>query len=70
MLNAMTKDIFTTTEKQILKLVVQGNTSKEIAEILSKSIHTINSHRKNIFQKTESKSIADLISKSIDNNWV
>ena len=70
MLNAMTKDIFTTTEKQILKLVVQGNTLKEIAEILSKSIHTINSHRKNIFQKTESKSIADLISKSIDNNWV
>ena len=61
---------FTLKEKEILKLVVQGNTSKEIAEKLHKSIHTINTHRKNIFQKTESKTIADLISKSIDNNWI
>lgn len=63
-------DKFTLKEKEILKLVVQGNTSKEIAEKLHKSIHTINTHRKNIFQKTESKTIADLISKSIDNNWI
>lgn len=61
---------FTNKEKQILKLVVEGNTSKEISEILNKSIHTINSHRKNIFQKTESKTVAELIAKTIENNWI
>ncbi len=64
------KDIFTPTEKEILNLVVQGLTSKNIAEILNKSVHTINSHRKNIFQKTEAKTVAELVSKSIENNWV
>ena len=61
---------FTTKEKEILKLVAQGNTTKEIAEILNKSVHTINSHRKNIFQKTESKTVADLVAKTIENNWI
>ncbi len=62
--------LFTTREKEILRLVVQGKTTKEIAGLLYRSVHTINTHRKNIFQKTESKTIADLTAKCLRNNWV
>lgn len=38
-------------EKEILQLIKLGRRSKEIAEKLSLSIHTVNRHRQNIFQK-------------------
>ncbi len=38
-------------EKEILKLMKFGYRSKEIAEKLSLSVHTVNRHRQNIFQK-------------------
>lgn len=61
---------FTAKEKQVLKFVVEGKTTKEIAELLNKSIHTINSHRKSIFQKSNAMTVADLVSKTIENNWI
>lgn len=41
----------TSTEKEILKLIASGKSAKEIAEIRHSSIHTITTHRKNIFRK-------------------
>lgn len=41
----------TSTELAVLKAIVQGRTTKEIAAERNCSIHTINSHRKNIFRK-------------------
>ena len=38
-------------EKQILLLIKQGLLSKEIAQKLHISIHTVNTHRQNILQK-------------------
>jgi DNA-binding CsgD family transcriptional regulator len=63
-------ELFTMKEKEILRLVVQGKTTKEIAAILFRSVHTINTHRKNIFQKTRSTTTADLAAKCLQNNWV
>ena len=48
-------------EFEIVKLVGAGLGSKEIAEKLSLSIHTVNTHRSNILVKTQKDSIADLI---------
>lgn len=45
------KDDLTQTERDVLKLIAQGKTTKEIAYERNSSIHTINSHRKNIFRK-------------------
>jgi DNA-binding NarL/FixJ family response regulator len=42
---------FTRREKQVLKLLVAGIPSKEIADILCMSFHTVNTHRKNINSK-------------------
>ena len=47
-------------EREVLVLVAQGLSSKEIADRLSISIHTVNSHRKNITRKTDIKSVAGL----------
>ena len=41
----------TATELTVLKAIAQGRTTKEIAAERCSSIHTINTHRKNIFRK-------------------
>ena len=43
--------ILTETETEIVKAIAQGKTTKEIAEERFSSIHTITTHRKNIFRK-------------------
>ena len=43
--------VLTSTEMAILRAVAQGKTTKEIAAERFSSIHTINTHRKNIFHK-------------------
>lgn len=47
-------------ETDVLVLVAKGLSSKEIADALHISIHTVNSHRKNITAKTGIKSVAGL----------
>jgi len=47
------KDILTVTEKEILKDMALGRTTKEIASKRFLSVHTIMTHRKNIFRKIE-----------------
>lgn len=47
-------------ETEVLVLVAKGLSSKEIAERLNLSIHTVNSHRKHITEKTGIKSVAGL----------
>lgn len=44
-------DILTSTETEIVKAIALGKTTKEIANERFSSIHTINTHRKNIFRK-------------------
>ena len=44
-------DILTSTETEIIKAIAQGKTTKEIAAERFSSIHTVTTHRKNIFRK-------------------
>jgi len=43
--------ILTGREKEILNLIKEGKPSKQIADILGISIHTVNRHRQNILEK-------------------
>ena len=45
------ESILTDTETEIVKAIAQGKTTKEIAAERFSSIHTITTHRKNIFRK-------------------
>ena len=47
---------FTPREKQVLKLMIEGLPSKEIADVLCLSFHTVNTHRKNISYKISTTS--------------
>jgi len=47
-------------ESEVLVLVARGLSSKEIADQLNISVHTVNTHRKNITHKTGIKSVAGL----------
>lgn len=49
--NTQEDHLLTATEKNILKEIASGKTTKEIAAEKNLSFHTINSHRKNIFRK-------------------
>ncbi|WP_224995851.1 response regulator transcription factor [Cesiribacter sp. SM1] len=51
-------------EVEIVKLIAAGNTTSQIADKLSVSIKTVESHRRNIFKKLEVKNVAQMISKS------
>ncbi|UKK56754.1 response regulator transcription factor [Prevotella communis] len=43
--------VLTNTETEIVKAIAQGKTTKEIASERFSSVHTITTHRKNIFRK-------------------
>ncbi|MFZ5945184.1 MAG: response regulator transcription factor [Bacillota bacterium] len=55
-------------EKEVLKLVAQGFTDKEIAEDLNISIKTVESHKHRIKEKLGLKRLAELIRYAIENN--
>lgn len=51
-------------EKEVLLLVSSGHTTKEIADRLNISFHTVESHRKNLLRKCQAKNSAELIQKT------
>ena len=54
-------DLLTPREKEILQLVAEGKTNKEVANILKLSLYTVESHRGNILEKLNLHSIPELI---------
>lgn len=62
--------LFTKRERQILKLIIEGVSSKQIAEELFISPHTVNAHRKNILTKAEVKTSLDLLKKGLNEGWI
>ena len=54
-------DPLTLREKTIVKLLAEGKTPKEIADLLYISIFTVRRHRENILRKLNLKKLADLI---------
>lgn len=55
-------------EKEIINLVVDGLSNKEIADKLCISIRTVDSHKNNIMQKLNLKSSVELVKYAIKNN--
>ena len=54
-------NILTQTETEIVKAIAQGKTTKEIAAERFASVHTITTHRKNIFRKLGINTAHDVI---------
>jgi DNA-binding NarL/FixJ family response regulator len=48
-------------EREVLQLLAEGHSTKEIADTLHLSAPTIHTHRQHIMQKLDARSIADLV---------
>lgn len=57
-------------EKEILQLVVDGYTSKEMADNLGLSHRTVDHHRSNLLRKFRLKNSVDLVNFAIQNGFV
>jgi len=57
----MRQEELTTREVQVFELVAQGRTSKQIADALEISVHTVNNHRKRICRKVGVHSTSELV---------
>jgi len=57
-------------EKQILTMVVEGNTSKDMAAKLNLSPRTIDHHRSNLLKKFKMKNSVDLVNYAVRNGYV
>lgn len=53
--------LLTPRERQVMKLVVEGNTTKQIAARLGASARTIDTHRAHIMIKMQVRGVADLV---------
>jgi DNA-binding NarL/FixJ family response regulator len=57
-------------ENEIIKLIAEGQTNTQIAELLFLSNHTINTHRKNILSKLGVKNTAGIVMYAVKTNLV
>ena len=60
----------TSSEMEIVKLISDGLTTKEIASRKFISFHTVISHRKNIFRKLGVTSVSELIMYALKSGWI
>lgn len=57
-------------ERQIVKLLAEGKTNREVAEGLNISLATVETHRKNVLSKLQLGSTAELVRYAIRNNLI
>lgn len=68
--SAETEKNLTNSEIEIVRLIAEGYTTKEIAGKKHISFHTVMSHRKNIFRKLGVTSVSELLMYAIKNGLV
>jgi two-component system response regulator NreC len=63
-------DPLTDRERQVLQLVAEGKTTKEVASVLGLSVRTADSHRTRIMQKLEIHETASLVRYAIRRGFI
>jgi DNA-binding NarL/FixJ family response regulator len=64
------KDRLTAREREVVQLLAEGKTSKEVAVTLNLSVKTAETHRTNVMRKLDLHSVADLVRYAVRNNIV
>ena len=62
--------VMTTREMEIIKLISEGYTNGQIADMLFLSSHTVGTHRKNIMQKLGVKNTAGIVMYAVKTNII
>lgn len=58
---ADTYDLLTEREKEVLQLIAEGRSNKEVANLLNLGVSTVETHRGNIMQKLDLHSTAEIV---------
>lgn len=66
-INAEVIRIITKRERHILQYFARGFKTKEIADELGISFHTVNNHRKNMLKKLQLKNLSSLVNFAVEN---
>lgn len=66
----LVKDRLTAREREVVQLLAEGKTSKEVAVALKLSVKTAETHRTNVMRKLDLHSVADLVRYAVRNNIV
>jgi DNA-binding NarL/FixJ family response regulator len=66
----VTGDVLTSREREVIQLLAEGKTSKEVAVTLNLSVKTAETHRTNLMRKLGLHSIADLTRYAVRNGIV
>ena len=61
--------LLTIREKEVLRYLLEGKTTPQIAGLLFISPMTVSTHRKNILRKTDTNSTRELTVRAIQENW-
>jgi DNA-binding NarL/FixJ family response regulator len=64
------RDRLTPREREVVQLLAEGKSSKEVAVVLSLSVKTAETHRTNVMRKLDLHSVADLVRYAVRNNIV
>jgi len=54
-------DLLTPREREILQLIAEGKSNKDVANLLDLSVYTVESHRSNLMEKLNIKGLPELI---------
>jgi DNA-binding NarL/FixJ family response regulator len=54
-------DLLTSREKEILQLLAEGKSNKEVASLLNLSVYTVETHRANLMQRLNLHSTAEIV---------
>jgi two-component system response regulator NreC len=54
-------DLLTSREREVLQMIAEGKTNKDIATVLNLSVYTVDAHRGRIMEKLNVHSVTDLV---------
>ncbi|HTP88975.1 MAG TPA: response regulator transcription factor [Candidatus Acidoferrales bacterium] len=63
-------DLLTSREREVLQMLAEGKTNKEIAGVLNLSVYTVDAHRGRIMEKLNLHSINDLVRFAVRNGVI
>lgn len=63
-------DVISSREREIVQLLAEGHSNKEIAQLLNLSLKTVETHRSNIMHKLGLKNITDLVLYAVRNHII
>ena len=63
-------DLLTSREREVLQMLAEGKTNKEIATVLNLSVYTVDAHRGRIMEKLNLHSINELVRFAIRNGLI